>query len=321
MSKVREAYYNTKTGFRGKSALKREGIKKVSDADINNFYDTTQSTQVFDKMKAKPKLNPIVADKVNHVMEMDLIDFSKNPDGEFKYMVVCVDDFSKYVYAYPIKLKIGELIAHALDYILEANQKRTKGIPEILLSDAEPGLQVEVMKDIPRRFGVHMEIRAGVHAPVVERIIGVLKARLERYWVATNSKHWMKPLGDFISGYNGIRGSNGFAPKDADKHENDIQWYNAFRDAQILKEIDPAKVSVGDMIRVKLKAFQRKGTQSYYSTNTYKVSKKSGNTLFLEDGDKVRTNDVIVVPDGTDVSGLRRSERIASRPEEARVYQ
>ena len=46
MNKVKEAYYNTKTGFRGKSALKKEGIKNAKDGDVDEFYDKNQSTRM-----------------------------------------------------------------------------------------------------------------------------------------------------------------------------------------------------------------------------------------------------------------------------------
>ena len=321
MNKIKEAYYNTKTGFRGKSAIKKDGVKNVNDAGIDEFYDKNQSTQVFNRLREKPTLFPIIASKINHVMEMDLMDFSKNPDTNYRYMVICIDDFSKYVYGYPIKDKAMIEVAFAMEDILKANKRRTGGVPDIILSDAEPSMYAFYMANVADIFGVNIKARPGIHAPCVERVIGTLKSRLERYSVATNTKNWVKPLADLISGYNGIANVSGYSPKDVDKHEDEIKWLNTFKRAQILKNIDPDRLDVGDSIRLKLKPAMRKGTKSYYSTETYKVVKKSGNSVVLENGKKINSGDAVVVPDGTDVSGLRRSERLTGRVEEQRVLQ
>lgn len=317
MPTAKELYYNEKTGFRGKSAY----VGKAKDTD--EFFNNNKATTVFSKISKKSYLNPLVETQPNEVMEMDLMDFSKNPDTEYKYMMICIDEFTKYTYGYPLKAKTVTEVGNALNEILSVNKKRTKGSPIRLLSDAEPALLNGYCKDVVEHFGTEIEARAGIHAPLAERTILTLKNRLARYSIATNLKNWVRPIAGFISGMNEQVNSTGYKPKDAYKEdaENNILWDNAFRDAGILKHIDIEKVGVGDHIRIKVKGELRKKSAGAYSESSYKVVKKSGNTLYLEDGKKINSGNAIVVPSGEESAGLRRSERNAtSRVEEARVY-
>ena len=73
---------------------------------------------------------PILSKTFNSRGQMDLIDFQTCPDGEFKWLLVYQDHFTKFVQLRPLKNKTAVEVAKALLDIFSIF-----GVPAILQSD------------------------------------------------------------------------------------------------------------------------------------------------------------------------------------------
>jgi hypothetical protein len=64
--------------------------------------------------QGKAALKPIVADHCLDRLTIDLMDFTGNPDGDYKYVLQMKDHFSRFVWAYALKDKAAATIADIL---------------------------------------------------------------------------------------------------------------------------------------------------------------------------------------------------------------
>ena len=119
---------------------------------------------------------------IDHQWQMNLADMQsmqKFNDG-YRYLLVCIDVFSKYAWVVPLKNKTGLLLVEAFKIILASGCKPEKIITDqgteffnkhfkALLKDEDTGL-----------YNTYNETKASV----VERLIRTLKTRMWRYITA-----------------------------------------------------------------------------------------------------------------------------------------
>ena len=73
------------------------------------------------------KTNRVFAEGIDHRRQADLADLGsvqKYNDG-FRYLLTCIDVFSKYAWAIPLRKKTGTILVSAFKTILSSNRKPT----------------------------------------------------------------------------------------------------------------------------------------------------------------------------------------------------
>ncbi|KAK9817041.1 hypothetical protein WJX72_008796 [[Myrmecia] bisecta] len=186
---ISKAYYDPATGLSGREALyKKLKGQGVTRKDIKDFFESEAPTQVFAAKKKKPVLAPVTAYVPNFVWEADLIDYAglKSKNRGYAYVLVVIDDFSKMVWAEPLKSKTYAAVHAGFQAVFS----RAKGKPQRLLTDEEAAIT-------SKSFQVYMNKKAvswvnkNQHAPTAERVIGTLKGKLERYFTAQATQNWV----------------------------------------------------------------------------------------------------------------------------------
>lgn len=90
---------------------------------------------------------PIVMNHYLEKMQIDLVDMQSKPDGEFKWILVCKDHFTKRVSLRPLRSKRGTEVAHGLiDVFAET------GAPEHLQHDCGREFRNQHVKTLPLLF-------------------------------------------------------------------------------------------------------------------------------------------------------------------------
>ncbi len=122
---------------------------------------------------------------------------SKENDN-LKSLLTCIDVFSKYAWARPLKNKMGKEVMKAFDYILKENR-----VPQKIQTDKGIEFFNKHFQQLMIKYNIHhFATVSDVKASVIERFNRTLRDRASRFLTAINSKCYYDILQDII--YTGI---------------------------------------------------------------------------------------------------------------------
>ena len=129
-----QIYYNPKRtrGFGGLERLYRN-VKKDGKYDISRDYLKKwlmkQDTYTLHKPARRHfKRNRVIIGGIDELWQMDLADMqtmAKDNDG-YRYLLICIDVFSKFLWVIPLKNKTGPTLVEAFKEIMESGRKPQK---------------------------------------------------------------------------------------------------------------------------------------------------------------------------------------------------
>ena len=141
--------------------------------------------------KSKGPLKPIITTRLFERVQIDLIDMTSTPDGEYVWICHMEDHFSKFHMLFAMKDKEAPTLARCMHHWIAV-----LGIFEILQSDNESefkGICLELM----RRYGVKV-INGCLRTPrtqgLVEQANGTVKNRISSWKREHGSTHWVDSL-------------------------------------------------------------------------------------------------------------------------------
>ena len=181
---------------------------------------------------------------VNNVWQMDLMEmipYASINDG-YRYVLTCIDVFSRFARAVAVKTKSGKEIADAVRTLV--NQQPPKHVQTDLGKEFYNSHVASVLKE----FGVnHYSVFSQYKAALVERFNRTLRSRLNKLFTKQGTKRWVNVLQDIIHAYNhsAHRGINGLRPIDV---TDDLDmWLYQNRQRQAIKR---PKYKIGDWVRI-----------------------------------------------------------------------
>ena len=134
---LEEIYYTLPSGasFSGIDALfraaKEKGLKTITRKQVQNWL-RKQEVYTFHKPARKNfKRNRAITGGRNIQYQADLVDLTSLSafNNGYKYLLTCIDIFSKYAWAIPLKTKTGPEITNAFKKIFKSQK------PKILQTD------------------------------------------------------------------------------------------------------------------------------------------------------------------------------------------
>lgn len=272
--------------------------KGVTIAMIKKYFN--EQLPEFKKVKKFGGYNPIQVSRPFELWEIDLMDMSKNPDNGYYYVMNVIDDFTKKVWSKPLKTKTqAEIEKNFLDIVKEA--KRT---PMKLMSDQEPAITSNEFKMFMDDNNIEW-LNLQKSAPTVERFNRTLRGRMERLWKVNGNKKWVGLLDNIVDDYNdsfhrtiktspnSVKGSKIKTVENtlSDRARN-ITAYNEF-----LNNVEDFEIN--DVVRYVIDGAFRKGSSQKYTTETFIITEKLGNSYFvLSNGMKKHASKLMLVEKG-----------------------
>ena len=127
------------SGFTGLSSLLKE--TKLKKSEITKWLQDQDTYTLHKQARKRFKRRRIVVGGINHLFQADLIDASKIKDenDEYRYILTCIDVFSKRAWAVPIKTKKSPSIIPALSKIFSV-----LGFPKRLNTDKGKHLRKKI---------------------------------------------------------------------------------------------------------------------------------------------------------------------------------
>ncbi len=273
-------YYNPKRsgGFGGVERLyndvKKDGKFDISRAKIREWLMGQDTYTLHKPARRRFKRNRVIVGGIDELWQMDLADMqplATENDG-YRYLLVCIDVFSKFAWIIPLKNKTGPSLVEAFELILKSGRK-----PQKIQTDQgteffnRPFKALMKQEDI-QLYNTYNETKASV----VERLIRTLKTKMWRFFTAKKTRRYIDMLDDLAYSYNHSK-HRSIKKKPANvttENEQEV-WLNLYGDRPTSKKRVKYKFSVGDKVRIsKMKRKFEKGYLPNFSREIFTVSQQ-----------------------------------------------
>ena len=274
-----EIYYDPKRtgGFGGFERL-YQNVKKDGKYDISRNYLKNwlmkQDTYTLHKSARRHfKRNRVIVGGIDELWQMDLADMqtmAKENDG-YRYLLVCIDVFSKFLWVIPLKNKMGPSLVEAFKEIMESGRK-----PQKIQTDQGTEFFNKHFKTLMKEEDIQLyNTYNETKASIVERVIRTLKTRMWRYFTSKQTRRYIDVLSDLVDSYNHSK-HRSIQKKPANvTHNNEEEvWHTLYKKPENKKNIK-YKFEVGDQVRIsKMKRTFAKGYLPNFSKEIFTVSQQ-----------------------------------------------
>ena len=215
-------------------------------------------------------MNSYVASEARQEYQIDLAIFTDSAplnDG-YKYLFVCVDIFTKYCHAVPVKSKKPDESVRAMTEILNK-----MGACQVLYHDFEGSWN---SKEFIRLLNAHKirQIITSSPPPFAERMIQTFKNMIHKRLEGLNKKkeEWVKLVPIVLKYYNNKTHSTiGMSPARALDPRNNLELFIQIKSKATFKRRNPP-LKRGDQVRTYIKPHTfKKGYHASWSDNVYKI--------------------------------------------------
>ena len=281
--------------------LVKKEDEEITRKQVEDFLNKDVATQVTKEQKPKHTEGHLVSYSPNDWWEFDIFDltrYEKKNDG-FKYLLACVDVFSRKAYVEPMKEKNAQACTQAFRTLLGRSGVK----PKAMFSDNDAAFTKEPFP----KFAKDNQITLNSNAHSDHRALGIIdnfakriKQTLTKRFGDQGSVKWIEIIQEVVSNYNKMdsKALEGIAPNKAteEKNKSEILNQNIEKNTFNKANID---VKVGDRVRKSTKGDATKGTDPIWSDAIFKVIKVDGNTVTLEDNSQYKRTDLLIVPKGS----------------------
>ena len=266
-------------GLGGVSKLLTEAKKFVPGLSRYRVKEFLKSKRSYTLHFLQPKRfarRKIIASKPRVIFSCDLADVSllNRQNRGIKYLLVCVDVFSRYLQVQPLQRKDGLTVKKALADILE-NNSLSRGVSRLHVDRGKEfyneRLQAYLKDKKIKLYSTYSDVKAA-HA---ERAIRTLKGKIYRYLTEYNTLSYYRALPSIVSGLNNTphRGLKGATPESVHHLRDPVKIASQFRDMYKTPRSTPAASVTDELIPgtyVRLVGGNRtaKFARGFYQQNT-----------------------------------------------------
>jgi len=192
-------YFNPNTGFKGVNDIYRESKKvhpNISRKYVKQWLENQNTYTIHKPSRKRYGRNKVLVSSIDEQWQADLVDLQsleKHNEG-YRYLLTCIDLFSKFAWAIPLKSKTSENVKNAFIYIFQTGRK-----PYKLQTDAGTEFINKEVQKFLKSVGVDFfTTNSEMKASVVERFNRTLKERMWRYFTFKNTHKYIDILADHI---------------------------------------------------------------------------------------------------------------------------
>ena len=241
-------------------------------------------TKIFiDEIYSKPPKknypsNKIVYNHIDEIWSIDSADFSdyktSNNKG-FRYIFIVIDNFSKYLWAIPLKNKYSQTITNEFSNILIKSKRK----PLKVESDRGSEFYNSIFQNFLKSKSIHHYSRYTDKGPsIAERVIRTVRNLLKKPVFEKGNADWLSELPSIIKQYNNtIHHSIKMKPIDSSKKSNQKLVYNNLKDD---REVLKPKFNISQIVRTAdIKRVFSKGDSTNWSYKLYTITEVIHDTI------------------------------------------
>ncbi|XP_073235071.1 SCAN domain-containing protein 3-like [Porites lutea] len=181
-------------------AVKEKGKNKISRKQVRDWLSQQDVYTLHKPARRRYKRSRVIVFGIDEQFQADLVDLqnlSRYNKG-YKYLLTCIDIFSKYAFVLPLKTKQGQELVKAFQKILSTSRKPIK-----LQTDKGTEFKNLVFQKFLRDNNIaFFTVNSGLKASVVERFNGTFKNKMYKYFTAKNTLTYINVLPQLVSSYN-----------------------------------------------------------------------------------------------------------------------
>lgn len=208
-------------------SLENEGkADSYSKAEVKKWLNAQETYSLHRPVIRSFKRRRVYVESINEQIEGDLIVLEKKAQANegYKYILVCIDVFSKYAWAKPLKTKNGSEVKEKLSEIIGENP------PLSFRSDSGGEFINTHVKNFLISKGVKQFItRNETKSNIIERFIRTFKGKMFRYFTKHQTHRYIDILNDLIFNYNNsYHRSIKMAPTEVNSLNEQEVWENLY---------------------------------------------------------------------------------------------
>ena len=241
-------------------------------------------TKIFiDEIYSSPPRKNYPTNKIiyNHTDEIwsidlaDMIDYKISNNKGYRYIFIVIDNFSKYLWAIPLKNKYSQTITNEFSNILTTSKRQ----PLKVESDRGREFYNSIFQNFLKSKSIRHYSRYTDKGPsIAERVIRTIRNLLKKPVFEKGKASWIDELPSIVKKYNNtIHGSTKMTPIQASKKSNERKVYSNLQDK---REKQTPKYKLGQLVRTAdIKRVFSKGDSTNYSYILYTITEVIHDTI------------------------------------------
>ena len=253
-------------------AVKEKGKNKISRKQVRDWLSQQDVYTLHKPARRRYKRSRVIVPGIDAEFQADLVDvqnLSRYNKG-YKYLLTCIDIFSKYAWVVPLKTKQGQELVKAFQIILSSGRK-----PNKLQTDQGTEFLNRVFQKFLRDNNIDFfTVNSGLKASVVEGFNRTFKNKMYKYLTAKNTLTYINVLSKLVSSYNNTyHRSIKMKPSQVTKKNEAKVWDTLYGD-DVQKPVR-YKFKVGDRVRIsKVKRMFEKSYLPNFTEEIFTVYKR-----------------------------------------------
>ena len=245
---------------------------------------TQKNIKIFiNEIYSKPPKKNYITNKtdvyhIDDIWSLDILDFKDyGPENNrgYRYVLVTIDNFSKFGWTIPLKNKNAQTIKNSFENIL-TNSKRK---PNLVESDRGKEFYNNIFQDFLNKNDIKLYSRNSSYGAVfAERFNRTIRDLLKKPVFEKGDGNWIDVLQTVTKQYNNkTHSSTKLTPTQASLKKNEGYVYKNLLDKR--KKVKP-KYEIGDLVRTAdLKKTFSKGDTTSWSYKLYKITEIINDTI------------------------------------------
>ena len=262
------------------SRAKELGITKDIE-EVKDYLETQRSYTYHKQARKNFSKNKTIVSGIDAQWQADLADMHAIADDndDMKYLLTCIDVFTKYAWVVPVKDKSSNTMKSAFEQLL---QKSATRVPLKLQTDKGLEFLNKQVQSLLKNFGIaHFTTMGETKAALVERFNRTLKTRIWRHFTASKTKRYLDVLEDIVHSYNNsIHRSTRMKPSSIKKSDEPIVWRRLYGNGEPPKKSKSMKANVADSVRItKWKGDFAKGYEPNWTEEEFRITEQTSKQL------------------------------------------
>uniref|UniRef100_A0A669DYD4 Integrase catalytic domain-containing protein n=1 Tax=Oreochromis niloticus TaxID=8128 RepID=A0A669DYD4_ORENI len=247
---------------------------KPSLSQVKHYLERDDTYTLHKPARIHFPRNRVLVNGIDKQFQADLVDMSEymTDNDNVRYLLTCIDVFSKYAWVRCLTTKTGPAVAAAFEDILAEGR-----IPMKLQTDEGKEFYNTTFKQLMKRCNIkHFSTASEVKSSIVERFNRSFKGRMWKYLTSVNSRRYVHVIPELTQAYNNAyHRSIHMAPAEVNKDNEKLVFNTLYKTTPQRKVC--FKFNVGDTVRIsKLRGVFRKGYEQTYTDEIFTVKERIG---------------------------------------------
>ena len=247
-------------------------VKKIDPSitlkKVQQYLRSDDGYTLHKPVRKPQRYRRVYTKRPSYLYQLDLVDMSalSRKNNGYKWIINCIDTFSKKLWSFKTKNKRGITITNALKPLL------TKNKPLKIETDGGTEFKNIHFKALLQKLKIQTySIYSRNKACIVERVNRTMKTRMYRYFTARGTHKWYDILKDLVDSYNNSYHSS------IKRTPNQVNARNEAEVRAILypkqKPRSKPKFSIDSNVRIsRIKSVFQKGYEQSWSYEVFKIS-------------------------------------------------